>query len=151
MMEYNKVKNMRSTNIEEYIDCDVVFPSISKRPVPFTATPDDSSEHGQEIYKSALSGQFGDIQTAPNEIDWCWDGKKYVEMQIGDVTYQNEEIKTRLIRTATEQISILNDAVDLGDASDAELTLLTKWKKFRINVNRIDTTTSGIKWPDKPA
>ncbi|WP_454889519.1 tail fiber assembly protein [Serratia quinivorans] len=149
-MEYKKVSNPRSTNTGKYIDCDVVFPSISKRPVPFTATPDDSSEHGQEIYKGALSGQFGDIQIAPNETDWFWNGKKYVEMQIGDVSYQNEEIKTRLIRTATEQISILTDAVDLGDASDTELTSLTEWKKFRINVNRIDTTTSGIKWPDKP-
>ncbi|MFB5948379.1 hypothetical protein [Klebsiella pasteurii] len=29
--------------------------------IPFTATPDDSTDYGPDIYKRALAGEYGDI------------------------------------------------------------------------------------------
>ena len=45
----------------------------------------------------------------------------------------------------------LQDAVDLGDALDEELTLLKAWKTFRRDVNRIDVSLApDIEWPEMP-
>ncbi|MEG1787544.1 MAG: tail fiber assembly protein, partial [Citrobacter sp.] len=44
------------------------------------------------------------------------------------------------------------DAVDLGIATEAEASLLLAWKKYRVLINRVDTSqTSDINWPDCPA
>ncbi|EEN0465524.1 hypothetical protein C3O24_22790, partial [Salmonella enterica subsp. enterica serovar Stanleyville] len=62
---------------------------------------------------------------------------------------QAEETKNNLLQMATEKIAPLQDAVDLGEATDDEKTRLMAWKKYRVQVNRVDTTNPD--WPDKPA
>lgn len=59
-----------------------------------------------------------------------------------------EQEKKRLIDEATAKISVLQDAVDFGDATDEEAEKLTAWKKYRIMVNRVDT--SNPVWPATP-
>lgn len=49
---------------------------------------------------------------------------------------------------ATEKIAPLQDAVDLGEATDDEKARLLAWKKYRVLVNRVDTTNPD--WPKKP-
>ncbi|ECW0880022.1 tail fiber assembly protein, partial [Salmonella enterica subsp. enterica] len=46
------------------------------------------------------------------------------------------------------KIAPLQDAVDLGIATDDEKAQLDEWKKYRVLVNRVDT--SAPSWPDKP-
>lgn len=46
------------------IDLTVVFPSLGDDPVPFTASPDDVTDHGRELYARALAGDFGPIADA---------------------------------------------------------------------------------------
>lgn len=59
----------------------------------------------------------------------------------------------KLLITATNKISPLQDAVDLGIATETENASLTKWKTFRVAVNRV-TTQPGfpttIDWPTMP-
>lgn len=150
MMKYIKVRNPRSTNKEKFIDCDVVFPSISNLPTPFTATPDDSSEHGREIYEKALNGQFGTVILSPNETEYSWDGNEYIKKKVSDTTYANDEAKSSLLSEASLKISILNDAVELDEATDEEVKYLIAWKKYRVLVNRVDTEQTDIIWPEKP-
>ncbi|ECV9912023.1 tail fiber assembly protein [Salmonella enterica subsp. enterica] len=40
------------------------------------------------------------------------------------------------------------DAIDLGIATDEEKSQLAEWKKYRVLVNRVDT--SNPDWPDVP-
>ncbi|HHC0857871.1 TPA: tail fiber assembly protein, partial [Salmonella enterica] len=42
----------------------------------------------------------------------------------------------------------LQDAVDLVIATDEEKSQLAEWKKYRVLVNRVDT--SNPDWPDVP-
>ncbi|ECA4282321.1 tail fiber assembly protein, partial [Salmonella enterica subsp. enterica serovar Stanley] len=49
----------------------------------------------------------------------------------------------------SEKIAPLQDAVDLDIATDDEKAQLDEWKKYRILVNRVDT--SNPDWPEKPA
>lgn len=58
--------------------------------------------------------------------------------------------RMRLSR-AREAIQPLQDAVDIGVATDDEASLLKKWKQYSVAVNRIDTDkTADIAWPPEP-
>ncbi|EEU6178823.1 tail fiber assembly protein, partial [Salmonella enterica] len=47
------------------------------------------------------------------------------------------------------KIAPLQDAVDLDIATDDEKAQLDEWKKYRVLVNRVDT--SNPDWPAQPA
>ncbi|MNE61719.1 Caudovirales tail fiber assembly protein [compost metagenome] len=58
-----------------------------------------------------------------------------------------------LMRLATKEIEPLQDAVDTGDASQADNEALLKWKIFRRDLNRIDQQEgwpANILWPEQP-
>ncbi|EAN4013524.1 phage tail protein, partial [Salmonella enterica] len=48
-----------------------------------------------------------------------------------------------------EKIAPLQDAVDLDEATDKEKASLLAWRKYRVQVNRVDTLKPV--WPEKPA
>lgn len=62
-----------------------------------------------------------------------------------------EALKSSLMAEAADKISTLQDAVDLDMATDDEKTELVAWKKYRVLLNRIDTSTApDITLPKKP-
>ncbi|WP_307773466.1 tail fiber assembly protein [Providencia stuartii] len=62
-----------------------------------------------------------------------------------------EQQKQALLSEANNAIAPLQDAVDLDMATDEEKAQLTAWKKYRVLLNRVDTSTSPeIEWPEKP-
>ncbi|END3616966.1 tail fiber assembly protein, partial [Salmonella enterica subsp. enterica] len=80
-----------------------------------------------------------------------WDGKTWVKDEAAEKTAQlrqAEETKSRLLQMASEKIAPLQDAVDLDIATDDEKAQLDEWKKYRVLVNRVDTTSPD--WPDVP-
>jgi len=73
------------------------------------------------------------------------------EVPMEELIAQAEQQKVNLISEASQKISILQDAVDLDMATDDEKTQLTAWKKYRVLLNRVDTSTvPDIVWPEKP-
>ncbi|WP_150320925.1 tail fiber assembly protein, partial [Enterobacter hormaechei] len=57
----------------------------------------------------------------------------------------------QLLAGAAEAISPLQDAVDLSMASEAETASLSAWKKYRVLLNRVDTSKApDIEWPEVP-
>ncbi|ECQ0824939.1 tail fiber assembly protein [Salmonella enterica subsp. enterica] len=80
-----------------------------------------------------------------------WDGKAWVKDEAAEKAAQlrqAEETKNNLLQMATEKIAPLQDAVDLGEATDDEKARLLAWKKYRVQVNRVDTVTPV--WPEQP-
>lgn len=62
-----------------------------------------------------------------------------------------EQKKQSLLVEANNAIAPLQDAVDLGMATDEEKAQLTAWKTYRVLLNRADTSTApDIDWPEKP-
>lgn len=60
-----------------------------------------------------------------------------------------EKASLRLL--ADSEISWRQDAVDVGIATDEETLALAEWKKYRILLMRIDTSTAPeITWPEQP-
>lgn len=59
--------------------------------------------------------------------------------------------KASLRSQADEEISWRQDAVNLGIATDEEIATLEEWKKYRIMLMRVDTSTAPeITWPEQP-
>ncbi|SUC46993.1 Caudovirales tail fibre assembly protein [Providencia stuartii] len=62
-----------------------------------------------------------------------------------------EQQKQLLLAEANNAIAPLQDAIDLGMATEAETAALQAWKKYRVLLNRVDTSTApNIDWPEKP-
>ncbi|WP_255566987.1 MULTISPECIES: tail fiber assembly protein [Photorhabdus] len=55
-----------------------------------------------------------------------------------------------LLEQASIKMAPLQDAIDLGIATDNEITMLMEWKKYRVALNRMDTTAKNIEWPEQP-
>lgn len=52
---------------------------------------------------------------------------------------------------ASRVIAPLQDAVDISIATDEEITRLAKWKRYRVELSRIDTSKApDITWPVRP-
>ncbi len=68
------------------------------------------------------------------------------EQLIAEAEYQ----KQALLNEATAAIAPLQDAVDLGIATDAEREQLKAWKEYRVEVNRVNVRLGmSINWPVK--
>ncbi|KNZ88427.1 tail fiber assembly protein, partial [Morganella morganii] len=64
---------------------------------------------------------------------------------------QAEAQKQFLLAESNVAIAPLQDAVDLDMATPEEESLLKEWKKYRVMLNRVDTSTApDITWPVKP-
>lgn len=65
---------------------------------------------------------------------------------------QAEDKRSRLRAEADTAIQPLQDASDLGIATDDEASQLVAWKKYRVMLMRINTKSSEeIIWPEQPA
>ncbi|RCW99877.1 MULTISPECIES: tail fiber assembly protein [Kosakonia] len=63
-----------------------------------------------------------------------------------------EQKKTSLRAIADAEISWRQDALDAEIATEEESAVLTEWKKYRVLLMRVDTTTAPvIVWPEIPA
>lgn len=97
----------------------------------------------------------GDVPPGLNELqEWMYvEGKGMIPR-----VYTREEavaradmIKTELMATASSAITPLQDAVDTGEATDADIELLQAWKKYRLSLSRTDTRDApDIVWPSSP-
>ncbi|NHB98015.1 tail fiber assembly protein [Photorhabdus stackebrandtii] len=62
-----------------------------------------------------------------------------------------ENKKQQFIIKSSEKIAPLQDAVDLGIATEDEKEALLSWKKYRVTLNRIDIEQAfAIECPEQP-
>lgn len=83
-----------------------------------------------------------------------WNGERWVTdevaQQAAEVADANAT-KAALINSASEQIAPLQDAVDLDMATDSEKKYYNEWRKYRLLLARVDTSTAPrITWPESP-
>lgn len=96
----------------------------------------------------------------PSELH-TWDGADWIIDEPGleslseqlkqDAICTAEKTKEQLLSMVTSKIAPLQDAADLDIATGEESAVLKKWKKYRVLLNRVDTSTApDIIWPEKP-
>lgn len=62
-------------------------------------------------------------------------------------------LRDRLLGVSALRIAPLQDAVDLGLASEEEKAALLEWKRYRVSLNRIQEQPAfpgEVNWPDPP-
>lgn len=80
---------------------------------------------------------------------WITDNIKTQEYQ-NTIFEQNKIIVDKLIAEATIEIEILQDKIDLDEADNKDAELLLAWKKYRIEMKKIDLRNEKIILLDKP-
>lgn len=84
-----------------------------------------------------------------------WNGERWVTdaaaQKTAEVTAANAT-KMTLMKNASEQIEPLQDAVDLDMATDDEKSRFNEWRKYRVLLTRVDTSSAPtITWPEVPS
>jgi len=83
-----------------------------------------------------------------------WNGKTWVtdttQQQDAAINAARDELAQRQ-RVATDKITMLDDAVSLGMATEDESASLLAWKAYRVQLSRVDLETAPeIDWPLAP-
>lgn len=136
-MEFFNITDPHYTDTQKTaVSCMVSLDSADAELVPFTACVDDIEDYGRMLYQDLIAGKYGDIQP-------------YIEPPL--TRSEADSIKSNKLNDATIKISTLQDALDLGIATEDELAQLKEWKTYRVLLSRIDTSkASDVEWPKKP-
>ena len=151
-----------------------VLPGIAPPDIPagFVAVfnSDESSWHlvedhrGKTVYDVASGDALfiSELGPLPENVTWLspggeyqkWNGTAWVKDTEAEKLFrirEAEETKNSLMQVASEHIAPLQDAADLEIATEEEISLLEAWKKYRVLLNRVDTSTAqDIEWPALP-
>jgi hypothetical protein len=112
--------------------------------------PEDALEISEKNYLMLLEGQ-----SDGSEITSDAKGLPMLERPAGPSAAEKisaaEAEKLRLLSVAALRIAPLQDAADLKTQIEGEQAALERWKAYRIQVNRIDSSAvTDIVWPDLP-
>ncbi len=119
---------------------------------------------GKTVYDVASGDALfiSELGSLPENVTWLspegefqkWNGTAWVKDAEAEKLFrirEAEETKNSLMQAANEHIAPLQDAVDLEIATEEENSLLEAWKKYRVLLNRVNTTTApDIEWPVAP-
>lgn len=113
--------------------------------------PDNAIEINSDEYQRLFDGQANGkiIATGNDGRPILRDAPELTNEQLVALAVRQ---RASLLATANAVIVPLQDAFDLGMATDAEGALLTEWRKYRVLLSRIDTSAApDIEWPTPPA
>lgn len=115
------------------------------------AIPDDSVEISDTAYQGLMNGQcLGQMIVAGS------DGRPLLQevvLSVDQIRAANGARQSALLAQAASAIAPLQDAVDIGMATEAEHAMLLAWKRYRVALNRIDQKSgypSDVAWPERP-
>ncbi|EAP3673625.1 tail fiber assembly protein [Salmonella enterica] len=118
---------------------------------------------GETVYDTTTGNQMyiSDPGPLPENVTSVSPGGEYQKWDSKTKVWVNDEAaeaaarlreaegtKNRLLQIASEKIAPLQDAVDLDEATDKEKASLLAWRKYRVQVNRVDTLNPD--WPEQP-
>lgn len=98
----------------------------------------------------------GFTSKAPPSKNHTWNGSSWRLSKELEIAIQKKDAagkRADLQLQASVRIAPLQDASDLGDASDSEKSDLLAWKKYRLALNRIELQEgfpSDVVWPKSP-
>lgn len=114
------------------------------------AWPDDAVGVADDDYKMLMAGLANGQIIAPGA-----DGYPILEDRPPptqeELSKEADSTKAALIDVAAKAIAPLQDAVELGIATDEETTRLLSWKKYRVLLMRVNPENApDIDWPPLP-
>lgn len=113
--------------------------------------PTDAISISEELYLRLLEGQRNgkfiqaDSAGSPVLVD-------ELSLTHSEQVEIARSLRAALLATANAEIAWRQDAVDANIATGQETEALSVWKKYRILLNRVDTSTApDIEWPTPPS
>lgn len=98
----------------------------------------------------------GFTEKAPPGPFHSWNGKSWrlnKDAELAGATDDAQSIRRQRLAEASVMIAPLQDAVDLQDATESEMKMLTDLKRYRVALNRIELQEGfpkNIAWPQLP-
>lgn len=113
--------------------------------------PDDAVKITDKKWADLLAGQAdGKLIACGADMLPCLTDQPLPTAE--ELISQAEDKRSRLRSEADTAIQPLQDASDLGIATDDEASQLVAWKKYRVMLMRINTKdVENIIWPEQPA
>lgn len=108
--------------------------------IPFTAAHHDSTSYGPEIYARVVAGEYGEIAAYEPPTD-------------AELLPAAKSQQQRLMHEAGLAVAPLQDALDLGLATAAQVEDLNAWKRYRIELSEVPQQAGWprtMEWPVKP-
>lgn len=146
---YECQKSFRPETVKLMYDKDGIIRSITTKP--------NAEGHYDVSGFFPENMSVAEIDHLPEGVDingrWLFDGVqiKLREYSVAELQQQAANRKQELIKQSSLQIETLNDAAELGMASEEEQRLLARWKTYRVLLNRIAPETApDIDWPQQP-
>ncbi|MCC8367171.1 tail fiber assembly protein [Xenorhabdus sp. PB61.4] len=128
------------------------YPTILKKDyINAGSWPDDGIEVNDEIYSEFVSNiaPKGKIRAAGKNGLPAW--RNIPPPTQKELCQQAEVKKKKLMEYAKDIISPLQDAIDLDISTTEEKSMLNEWRKYRVELNRIDCSIAPkIAWPEQP-
>ncbi|HEE0083772.1 TPA: tail fiber assembly protein [Citrobacter youngae] len=116
--------------------------------------PEDAVEIAESLRTELINAQNagGVIRPGADGMPVIIPSADYVpELTEEEQRWFAESKKQSLLSEAAERVGPLQDAIDTGMATEEETTALAEWKKYRVLLMRIDTSTApDIEWPKTP-
>ncbi|KAA5965115.1 MULTISPECIES: tail fiber assembly protein [Pantoea] len=113
--------------------------------------PDDAINITEQAWADLLAGQAkGKLIACGVDLRPCLTEQPLPTAD--ELIRQAEDKRSRLRADADTIIQPLQDANDLGIATDDEASQLIAWKKYRVMLMRVNTEDAeNIIWPEQPA
>lgn len=113
--------------------------------------PDDAVKITDKKWADLLAGQAeGKLIACGADMLPCLTAQPLPTAE--ELINQAEDKRSRLRTEADMAIQPLQDASDLGIATDDEASQLIAWKKYRVTLMRVNTEDAeNIIWPEQPA
>lgn len=136
------------------------WPRRADRDEPWQLLPDFRGQTAYDIETKAARtivslGGVPENETLlkPSDATDKWDGKKWMsdlEAQAEAALAEATAIRAVLLAEATQHIAVLGDAIELGIATEEEQAAYGAWRRYRVELTRLDLTFTPIVWPEKP-
>lgn len=112
--------------------------------------PDDAIDITEQAWADLLAGQAkGKLIACGVDLRPCLTEQPLPTAD--ELIRQAEDKRSRLRTEADTIIQPLQDANDLGIATDDEASQLIAWKKYRVMLMRVNTENAeNIIWPEQP-
>lgn len=113
--------------------------------------PDDVKEISDNWFNYLLGKQAEGKMIVPDEYGLPVLSNPPEPTQ-AELISEAEANRAALMMAAGAAIAPLQDADELGIATDDEKEALTRWKRYRVMLNRLDLSAApAIEWPELPA
>ncbi|WP_421191041.1 tail fiber assembly protein [Aeromonas jandaei] len=141
-------------------NADGEWPSRMGRDEPWLILPDYRGHRAYNIETKAerVIASLGCVPEnetllKPSSPYDAWNGLKWVadnEAEAAAALAAATATSAALLAEANQHIAVLSDAVDLGMATEDEKAAYNAWRRYRVELTRLDLSITPIAWPEAP-